>query len=94
MRESEERERKSIPTFFLRSPEFRRSEFIESIAKVHLLDKSYAYIPKMRDFTKDTKEESSRNQRFRAKEASYPCYYASRGRGSSYFGLFPTLGLF
>ena len=52
------------------------------------------HIPKMRDFIKDPKEEISGNQRFWARKASYRCYCASRGRGSSYFGLFPTLGLF
>ena len=43
--------------------------------KVHLLNEGYAYIPKMRDFTEDSKEEILGNQGFRAREASYPCYY-------------------
>ena len=55
-------------------------EFDEPRVKVHLLDKGHAYIPKRRDFTEDTKEEISGNQGFQAREASYPCYYASRGR--------------
>ena len=46
------------------------------------------YIPKRRDFTEDPKDEVSRNQGFGAGEASYPCYYASRGRDSSYSSLF------
>ena len=62
--------------------------------KVHLLDEGYAYIPKRKGFTEDPKEEISRNQGFQAREASHPCYYASIGRNSSYFGLFSTLGLF
>ena len=66
-------------------------EFVEPKVKVHLLNMSYAYIPKRRDFTEDQKEEVSGNQGFRSKEASYQCYYASRGRDSSYFGLFSTL---
>ena len=44
----------------------------------------------MRGFTEDPKEEISRNQRFRVREASHPCYYASRGRDSSYLDLFFT----
>ena len=79
------------PSFSLQSSEFRRSEFVDLRVKVHLLDEGYAYIPKMRDFIEDPKEEVSGNQIFRAKEASYPCYYASRGRDSPYFGLFSTL---
>ena len=59
--------------------------------KVHLLSEGYEYIPKRRDFTGDPNEEVSRNQRFWVGEASYLCYYASRGRDSSYFGLFSTL---
>ena len=56
--------------------------------KVHLLDDGHAYIPKMRDFTEDPNEEISGNQRFRAREASYSCYYASRCR------VLPTLVYF
>ena len=59
--------------------------------KVHLLDEGYVHIPKRRDFTEDQKEEILRNQGFRAKEASYPYYYTSRGRDSSYLGLFLLL---
>ena len=44
----------------------------------------------MRGFTEDPNEEFSGNQRFRAKEASHPYYHASRGRDSSYLGLFFT----
>ena len=63
-------------------------EFVESRVKVHLLDESHAYIPKRRDFTEDPKEEISGNQGFRAREASYPCYYSSKGR------VLPTLAYF
>ena len=66
-------------------------EFVEPRVKVHLLDEGYAYIPKKRDFTEDSKEEISGNQGFRTREASYSCYYTSRGRDSSYFDLFSTL---
>ena len=58
--------------------------------KVYLLDKGYEHIPKMRDFTEYQKEEILGNQGIRAREVSYPCYYDSRGRDSSYFGLFPS----
>ena len=57
--------------------------------KVHLLDEGYAYIPKRRDFTEDPMGEVSGNQGFQVREAFYPFYYASRGRDSSYSGLFP-----
>ena len=46
------------------------------------------YIPKRRDFTKDPKDEILGNQGFQAREAFYPCYYASRGR------VLPTLVYF
>ena len=46
---------------------------------------------KRKGFTEDPKEEISKNQGFQARKASYPCYYASRGRGSSYFSFSPTL---
>ena len=59
--------------------------------KVYLLDEGYANVPKRRDAIEDPKEEISGNQGFRARESSYLCYYVSRGRDSSYFGLFSTL---
>ena len=38
-----------------------------------------------------TKKEGfhQKSKEFRAKEASYPCYYTARGKDSSYFDLFP-----
>ena len=45
---------------------------------------------KKEGFTKDPNEEILGNHRFRAREASHPCYYASRGKNSSYLGLFFT----
>ena len=48
-------------------------------------------VPKRRGFTEDPKEEILGNQIFRAREASYLCYYAPRGRDSAYFGLFFAL---
>ena len=53
----------------------------------------HTHTKKMRNFTKDQKEEISGNQRFWGKEASYQCRCASRGRDSSYLGLFPPLGV-
>ena len=58
--------------------------------KVYLLDEGYVWVSKIRGFTEDSKEEVSGNQRFRAKEASHLCCYTSRGRDSSYLGLFFT----
>ena len=89
LREKEQEGEKENPSFSFRSSEFRRSEFVEQRVKVHLLDKGYSYIPKMRDFTKDIKEKIYGNQGFRAGEASNPCYYALRNRDSSYSSLFP-----
>ena len=40
------------------------------------------------DFFEDPNKEILGNQGFRVREASYPSYYAPRGRDSSYFGLF------
>ena len=60
----------SFQTFFKRSIEFCRLEFIETRTKVHCLDEGYAHIPQMRDFIEDQKEEILGNQRFRAREAS------------------------
>ena len=51
--------------------------------------RGYVWVPKMGDLAEDPKEEILGNQGFRAREASYPSYYAPRGRDSSYFGLFP-----
>ena len=65
-------------------------EFIEPRVKVHLLDEGYMWVPKRRGFTKVLKEEISGNQGFRAREASHSCYYASRGKDSSYLSLFFT----
>ena len=66
-----------------------RPEFVKPRVEVHLLDEGYVWVPKRRGFTEDPKEEISGNQRFQAREVSYPCYYASRGKDSSYFCLFP-----
>ena len=88
LREGERREREH-PSFSLRSSEFRQPKFVESRVKIHLIDEGYAYILKMKDFIEDSREEISGNQGFQARKASYPCYYASRGRDSSYSSLFP-----
>ena len=85
------REEERAKCFFRRSTEFRRSEFVEPRVKVHLLDEGYTWVQKKRDFIEDPNEKILGNQRFRAREATYPCYYASRGRDSSYLGLFLLL---
>ena len=87
VRERGRREREH-PSFSLRSSEFHQLEFVEPRVKVHLLDEGYAWVPKRGDFAEDPNEEISGNQGFRVREASYPSYYAPRGRDSSYFSLF------
>ena len=52
-----ERKNESIPTFFLRSPEFHKSEFVKKRVKVHLLNEGYIWVPKRRGFTEDPREE-------------------------------------
>ena len=79
---------RDLPSFFLQSSKFRRSEFVEPRVKVYLLNEGYMCIRKMKDFTEDPNEEFSGNQIFQAMEASYPCYYDSRGRNSSYLAYF------
>ena len=57
-----------VQDFFRQFSEFRRLEFVEPRTKVHRLDEGYAFVPKMRSFIKDPKEEIWRNQSFRVKE--------------------------
>ena len=73
--------------------EFRQSDFVEPRTKVHRIDEGYVYIPEKMDFIEDPKEEISGNKRFRVREASYPCFYTSRGRDSFYLGLFSNVVL-
>ena len=89
LRERERRGREH-PSFSLRSSKCRQTEFVKPKVKVHLLDEGYAWVPKMRGFIEDPKEEFSRNQRFLAREASHPYDYASRYKDSSYLALFFT----
>ena len=86
----ETKKKKRTPSLSLRSTEFRQSDFVGLRLKVHLLDERSAWVKKMRGFTKDLSEEFSRNQRFRAREASHSCNHASRARDSSYLSLFFT----
>ena len=86
--------KESFQAFFRQSTEFRWSEFIETRTKVHRLNEGYTHILKMRDFTEYPKEKISGNQRFWAREASYPCYCALRGRDSSYLVYFQSYGCF
>ena len=53
-RERGERKKK-IQDLFLRSMEFRQSEFVKLRVKVNLLDEGYAYIPKSKDFIETSK---------------------------------------
>ena len=61
-------EKEIVQYFFLRSSEFRRSEFVRPRTKVHRLEKGYACVPKRRDFTEDPKEGIWGNQSFLVKE--------------------------
>ena len=47
--------KENLQAFFRQSMEFRRSEFIETRNKVHLLDEGYVHILKMGNFTEDPK---------------------------------------
>ena len=51
------RERKDSSSFSLRSTEFHPYEFVELRMEVHLLNESYTWVPKSRDFVKDSSEE-------------------------------------
>ena len=44
------REREESSSFSLQSTEFRPSEFVKPRKKFHLLDESYTWVPKSRDF--------------------------------------------
>ena len=66
MRESKEGEKEREHSNHLsQSPEFRQSEFVELRVKVHLLDEGYVWVPKIRDFTEDPREENLGYQNFR-----------------------------
>ena len=93
MRESKEggKERKYKACLFdLRSSVIRNSSSQER--KFIYSTRATCAHKKKKEFTEDPNEGISGNQGFRARNSSYPCYYASRGRDSSHFGLFPPLG--
>ena len=74
--------------------EFCRSEFVGPRMKVHLLDEGYAWVPKTRDFSKDSSEEFGKSMVSglgSVYKTSYSFFYALRSRDSSYFGLFSIL---
>ena len=48
--------------FSLRSTEIRWSEFVELRTKVHLLNEGYVWVPKTRDFAKDSSEEFGKSK--------------------------------
>ena len=48
--------------FSLRSMEISWSEFFELRTKVHLLDEGYVWVPKTRDFPKDSSEEFGKSK--------------------------------
>ena len=80
MREGKKGGKESFQAFFQRSTEFHQSEFVE-IRTTHSYKKG-GISPKIQ------------RRRFRTKETSYPCYYASRGRDSSYLVYFQPYACF
>ena len=80
--------------FSLRSTEIGWSEFVGPRTKVYLLDKGYAWVPKTRDFAKDSSEKFGKSKVLglgSIHETSKSFFYAPRGRDSSYFYLFSIL---
>ena len=70
-------------------------EFIRQRTKVHLLDESYTWVTKTQDFAEDLNKEFGKSKVSGLKsvhETSLSFFYASRGRDSSYFGLFSNKG--
>ena len=57
-----EKKKKKNQNFYLRSTEFRWSEFVGPRMKVHLLDEGYAWVPKTRDFVEDSSEEFGKSK--------------------------------
>ena len=63
MRERGERERKERnPNLSLRFMEFCQSEFVGLRTKVHLIDKGYTWIPKIRNFVEDSSKELGKSK--------------------------------
>ena len=59
----EEREREGESSnFSLRSMEIRWSEFVGPRTKVHLLNEGYVWVPKARDYSKDSSEEFGKSK--------------------------------
>ena len=56
------RERKESSSFSFQSTEFRPSKFVGPRTEVHLLDESYVWVPKSRDFTEDSSEEFEKSK--------------------------------
>ena len=94
-REGEKEREEKSSSFSLRSTKFRPSEFVGPRTKFHLLNKTYAWIPKSRDFAQDSSKEFGKSKVSglgSVHKTSYIFFYAPRGRDSSYFGLFSILG--
>ena len=63
MSERGEREKKERnQNFSLRSTDFCWSKFVEPRMKVHLLDVGYTWVPKTRDFIKDSSKEFGKSK--------------------------------
>ena len=54
--------KKRVKSFLPRSTEFRWSKFVGPKMKVHCIDEGYAYVPKMRDFVEDSREEFGKSK--------------------------------
>ena len=62
VREGEKKKFFKNKNFSFRSTEFRRSEFVGQRTKVHLLDEGYVWVPRTRDFTKDSREDFGKSK--------------------------------
>ena len=60
--EREKGEKESFQNFYLRSAEFRLSEFVGPRMKIHLFDKGYAWVLKTWDFIEDSSEEFGKSK--------------------------------
>ena len=89
------RERKESSSFSLQSTKFCSSEFVEPRIEVHILNESYAWIPKSWDFAEDSSKEFGKSKVSSLGSVhgtSYIFFYAPRDRDFSYFGLFSIIG--
>ena len=92
------REKERVQDFFRRSTEFRQSEFVGPRTKSSSSRRGLRMCIKKEGFHQRCNGrdfgEIKVFEFMRCSRDLLPFYYARRGRGFSYFGLFPTLELF